>query len=1447
MPNQPPGRRTESLFDNRYRYDYIYPRGRSGETLRAYDTHDNDRPVVIKRPAPHDAPPMRAGQEVSIRTEKQALERLSGHPVLVELRGSGTFRVGGHTHEYIVMDMAEGQIVEDMVLESAAKGQFLPELEILVIVDRLLDLLGHAHDKQVVYNDVDAKHLFWDRDTYQLKVIDWGNAVFLDEPGALPTVTRSTDIYQVGELLYFIFTGGNRLATEMDEEGGQFYVQFGQNTEHISPRLQAIITRAVHPDPRRRFGTIMELRHALAEYRQPLQKARDDVVSRVRRRVRPTASQEELHALGEELSAAFELDPGFPDAVALGNEIQQFIRQIQVQADLDAIRIYLESGNWSRALSLLNDLLPEADPTHEPLIRFLIDASATLDNLSVAPPPTGFVQALNLLFEGNAPEAGHILLTTPEVRINAREAQWLLAEQLDTHLEDVTLLRPHVLKLRRLLESQPEVDDLLDAIEQIDSLLAGHPLRGLTGLRVIYEQVADVLTHLDVAADSLSLPEATKQAIQASAARARHAADKLSTELDNVGLLVYSDPTHAGECLHRAALIDPTSPHFAMLHDYFDEVHQAVEALQQFRPRQDGANLHEWFADVQQFLQPYLDDLPDKRLHATADAIHQTADNWVTIVNYLALGRRRPTIDLLRTAAEDIRPVNEHIAAWFGDLANRLPDIGFVEQLSPNEALAVELINGWRAWDRGDALAAAQAGRTAYGKARTDGERMAANRLVRLSELLDGWLRDGGLQDASRTDQTESQTLALLLSEEERERHRFAEQMPNTGVYLRTMERGIVAFMRQSSSAGWRALYLHYILRSALALQEDELDEAEFWRNAAQTCFEDARTHLVFQLLDRTLTGKRLVQNAQEALNAVVRPSDLSAVRSALNAPLAGEMLAGALQAIDLIEEALRSWSDGEFYAARLSLDHALEHIEPTIENAGLQIEPFVEWLVGLRDTAAELQQARLSIEEGALTTSPDPDPALAEALASIVTATLDTLGPDHAHQVRQWEDMYQAVLETYTTQRLVRREKLAAFDRHFASLFIARHPAYPLFRHWRALVEQLPPDEPEDDMIQLDEMDSDERAAAPAFLEEMPSETAPPEAATERPSGDWPWNRIIAAALLILIAAAAIAFLRGATDEDAPVQTRRPQPTVAIGTAPGVALRDTQVASALSPTVAAPTATVMLVEVSETPTTIPATDTPSPTATPPTLTATNTPQPTPEPTSSPTIAVTGTAIPTSVATAVPPTVASPAIPSATSSYNVLAALASLPSDAIPGEAGAFVPNDDGSWTLTTSGVAAQEILIEFSPELLSAMFQPGAANTLRRADAVLEMVSYNQSALSSGDVAFGLGAATTSNERTIGLVQYLDTNLISLGLNQNGRFRSSTQFPQQGNQFELSIRRTNETTLSFFVNDRLLGDSVFLFPQGEPITLSLFVAGRDVAITIRSFEIDFSPRDEIP
>lgn len=187
----------DSLFDNRYRYDYIYPRGRSGETLRAMDTEAADRPVVIKRPAPNDAPPIRAGQEVSILNERRALSRLAGHPVLTELLGGGQFSIGGMTHQYIVIERAEGLIIADEVLRLAAQGERLPQLEMLVIVDRLLDLLHTAHLRDIVYNDVDTKHLFWDRDLYRLKVIDWGNTVFLEGDEITPQgISRQSDIFK---------------------------------------------------------------------------------------------------------------------------------------------------------------------------------------------------------------------------------------------------------------------------------------------------------------------------------------------------------------------------------------------------------------------------------------------------------------------------------------------------------------------------------------------------------------------------------------------------------------------------------------------------------------------------------------------------------------------------------------------------------------------------------------------------------------------------------------------------------------------------------------------------------------------------------------------------------------------------------------------------------------------------------------------------------------------------------------------------------------------------------------------------------------------------------------------------------------------------------------------------------------------------------------------------
>ena len=394
----------ESLFDGRYRYDQIYPRGRSGEALRAYDTHNGDREVVIKRPAPQDAPPIRAGQEVNIRTERRALLQLKGHAVLTELLDEGTFRVGGQPHLYIVIELAAGLVLEDLVLELAQQNARMQEHELLVILDALLDLLETAHKHEIVYNDVDAKHLFWDREAYQLKVIDWGNAVFLEGDEATPQgVSRQSDIYQVGELLYFVLTGGQRLLLVGEN------VDFGEDAGRIPTRLQGIVQRAVHPALERRYPDIAALRRDLDEYRRPLDRERASAIERIERRLKRECSQRELEHLLGEVQTVQARDPGYPPLRELRRQIEAELHRLTILSDLDAARIYLESANWPRAITLLEDIVARAVGPERGRAQILLAASRMAQHSGLQPPPAGFPPAFEALFAGDNVQAAHAL------------------------------------------------------------------------------------------------------------------------------------------------------------------------------------------------------------------------------------------------------------------------------------------------------------------------------------------------------------------------------------------------------------------------------------------------------------------------------------------------------------------------------------------------------------------------------------------------------------------------------------------------------------------------------------------------------------------------------------------------------------------------------------------------------------------------------------------------------------------------------------------------------------------------------------------------------------------------------------------------------------------------------------------------------------------------------
>ncbi|MHB8628955.1 MAG: serine/threonine-protein kinase [Aggregatilineales bacterium] len=1471
------GRRTDSLFDNRYRYDYIYPRGRSGEVLRAYDTLDADRPVVIKRPAPQDAPPMRAGQEVSILNEKRALERLAGHPALAELRRSGTFRIGGQTHQYIVLDLAEGITVEEYVLELAGRGERLPELETLVILDRFLDLLEAAHARQVAYNDADAKHLFWDRANYRLKVIDWGNAVFLDgdartEP---PRPWRAIDATQAAEVLYFILSGGHRLDVGRGDPTTGL-------PDTVSPKLKTVLGRASDPDPSRRYPDVTALRRDVADARRPLEKARDQLIERVQTRLPGATSQNDLTALLETTGEALVADPGFPTARELQTELELRLNRLAIQGDLDAARIYIESGSPVRARALLSETLTRAGESEQPTVHFLLDVAAQLAESKIGTPPAGLAPALDALFRGDPQSAGRALVTTYEARPDAFAQQLLLAERLTLRVPGVALLRPHLARLDQLLIGRSSDRGLLMRLTAPLDNLSSSAVHGVQPIREVYAHLAESLDDLAGRWDG---------DLRAAAERAGHAAADIAQLLDVTAQNVLADPTRAGNALWRAGAIDPANPAFDGVNQALNAFHAELEtlagAVPDVSPDSPDAltGLLAWLTDVRAHLAAYEADLPDPQFAALRKGVDDAIANWYEARDALALGGRRPAANAYLHASELIRPLNPIVAGRFEALARQVEDARYVETLSPNAAAGRALAEGWEAWDRGRNADAQAAAERAYAAAQTDGERQAADRLERLATLTAAWFESDGLINRAVTERILTQVNGLLLPAESQLRQKFTDQMPNMTIYVKAMVRGLVEPMRDASSAAGRVLLLDYILRGVLAMLDEEADTVATWREAAARATPNIRLHPIYQALEQALTRRQLLTTAVGSLNTVQSLADLPNARQAVRAPVVSAQLDSAEQALRSLDDACRRWGDGDFRAARQIIDSANERIAnaerainayffyPADSPRYVSLKPFSAWLGTLSAGAEACYAARRVIEQAALIPADQPDPAVESAHRQIVDRTWEALGEEFSSVVRQWRDTYITIRQTYQDPALTKSEKARLFDGHFASLFIDRHPAYAIYRHWQSVIALMPdlpptyvPSIPLTRGFDTAPNFVDAASAMPvtrAEVAESVNALPPPiPAPAEAPETRFPWLIGLAVVGAILIAAV-IGFLALQNrTPSAPPLTVSPSPASSrAATLPAVAANPSIVTTSGSTHTGIQTHTVMPVPPTATPT--------------PTNTQTQTPTATPIP-----FVPTETHAPSSITPVVPATSGAtipPVTPSASPSATGLPSGGSIgtPGATLPPNAGPTIPPDappgpydllqdltkltsssytwpstlfapaqngtDGSWQLgTTDPKAGNAIqLIRIGPSTLGALYGPAASRRLTRAEATLTVTNYDPALMATGNVYFGLGMEAGQGQRATAQVKVIQVQVITLGTTVNGRFTARSIVPSSTLKITLAVQRNSDHTVSLYADGQLLGTTVGnVYGPTVPVSIVLYTSAQSVTVSVSAMSI---------
>ncbi len=222
------------------------------------------------------------------RRETRILARLQ-HPAITSLLDAGTT---DENLPYLVMEYVDGAPIHIY-----AERQNLTLPQVLRLVITLCDALAHAHANGVVHRDVKPNNILVNAQG-ELKLLDFGIAGLLDNgPGetegtltffraATPAyaspeqlrgenVTSKTDIYSVGVVLYFLLTGSLPFELEGKTPAEVERVLLtGQTTlpsRRAVPRfgrqavtvLDAVIGRAMHPDPARRYTTVDELKAEL--------------------------------------------------------------------------------------------------------------------------------------------------------------------------------------------------------------------------------------------------------------------------------------------------------------------------------------------------------------------------------------------------------------------------------------------------------------------------------------------------------------------------------------------------------------------------------------------------------------------------------------------------------------------------------------------------------------------------------------------------------------------------------------------------------------------------------------------------------------------------------------------------------------------------------------------------------------------------------------------------------------------------------------------------------------------------------------------------------------------------------------------------------------------------------------------------------------------------------
>ena len=258
----------------RYRLAEVIGVGGMATVHRAIDTK-TDRPVAIKLLRRE----VIADTDIAMRFRREALaETVLRHPNIVACLETGT----DDGQPFLVMELIEG---EELAARLRRVGRLSPS-EAARIGLEVARALGVAHMRGIVHRDVKPGNILLARDGRAM-VTDFGIArLAADTEGAIPgttlgsvhyfspeqakgeTTTGASDVYSLGLVLYEALTG--QRAWRGETTAALAAVRIGADAPsaravrpEIPAALDAVVVRALDPDPARRFASGVAMAAAL--------------------------------------------------------------------------------------------------------------------------------------------------------------------------------------------------------------------------------------------------------------------------------------------------------------------------------------------------------------------------------------------------------------------------------------------------------------------------------------------------------------------------------------------------------------------------------------------------------------------------------------------------------------------------------------------------------------------------------------------------------------------------------------------------------------------------------------------------------------------------------------------------------------------------------------------------------------------------------------------------------------------------------------------------------------------------------------------------------------------------------------------------------------------------------------------------------------------------------